>query len=344
MALTYNIEWRDTATLTTTPVSGITTLYYDLTGLTANTGYEFRVQETDGTTTSAWSAWYGFTTKSAGQSITLVDLQLATQTEPVNVASNLNNNSIQVNQSTQADNSVLTSNQVTASLDSTQITNSDSAAVIVDLGVQNISVEQVTAAETVVINTDSITTINLVVSEQVSSTAVVDLTQLGNLSTLILEQSLGLELVSLSQGDVIAGIESESVTQTGTAGVITDLVSEVVTIDQLTRAEIVNLLDGTGLSVLTVEQDSGLTPGDVSIINNVAVVSSEQGTESESIRTGIVVLIGVAIAEQVTEAEIADVIGSAMMVNPRSLRVKRTTIGYTINRNTSSFKVTLKTT
>ena len=62
--MSYNLEWRDTATLTTTVVTGITDPFYDLTGLTASTGYEFRVQETDGTTNSAWSAWSAFATTS----------------------------------------------------------------------------------------------------------------------------------------------------------------------------------------------------------------------------------------------------------------------------------------
>ena len=60
---TTTLEWRDTATLTTTQVTGITDLFYDLTGLTAASDYEFRVQEDDGTNTSAWSAWSGFTTE-----------------------------------------------------------------------------------------------------------------------------------------------------------------------------------------------------------------------------------------------------------------------------------------
>ena len=62
---TFNLEWRDTATLTTTTVTGITDLFYDLTGLTASEGYEFRVQEDDGSNQSSWSAWTGFTTAAA---------------------------------------------------------------------------------------------------------------------------------------------------------------------------------------------------------------------------------------------------------------------------------------
>lgn len=58
----YNVQWRDVATETTTTVSGISGLFYDLTGLTGSTLYEFRVQEDDGTTTSAYSAWFEFET------------------------------------------------------------------------------------------------------------------------------------------------------------------------------------------------------------------------------------------------------------------------------------------
>jgi hypothetical protein len=42
----------------TTSVTGITNLFYDLSGLTPATDYEFRVLETDGTISSAFSAWF----------------------------------------------------------------------------------------------------------------------------------------------------------------------------------------------------------------------------------------------------------------------------------------------
>jgi hypothetical protein len=60
----YNIEWRDLATQSTTSVSGIDALFYDVSGLQVGTNYEFRAQEYDGATTSAWSAWSGFSTAS----------------------------------------------------------------------------------------------------------------------------------------------------------------------------------------------------------------------------------------------------------------------------------------
>lgn len=63
---TYNLEWRDVATLTVTPVFGVVGESYELTGLSAGEDYEFRVQEVDGTNQSAWSAWSPFTTQGVG--------------------------------------------------------------------------------------------------------------------------------------------------------------------------------------------------------------------------------------------------------------------------------------
>ena len=68
--MSYNLEWRPVGGATTT-VTGITDLFYDLTGLTAGTDYEFRVQEDDGTTLSGWSAWTGFTTESVSEILVL---------------------------------------------------------------------------------------------------------------------------------------------------------------------------------------------------------------------------------------------------------------------------------
>jgi hypothetical protein len=63
--IAYNLEWRDTATQTTTLVTGITDLFYDLSGLTPATDYEFRVKEVAGGNESAFSSWTTVTTTSA---------------------------------------------------------------------------------------------------------------------------------------------------------------------------------------------------------------------------------------------------------------------------------------
>lgn len=70
---TFNLEWRDTATLTTTTITGTTDLFYDLTGLNTGEDYEWRVQESTGNTTSLWSAWSGFTTASGAATFSFSD-------------------------------------------------------------------------------------------------------------------------------------------------------------------------------------------------------------------------------------------------------------------------------
>ena len=80
--MTYNLEWRDTATLTTTQITGITDLFYDLSGLTTSTSYEFRVQEDDGTTTSDYSPWSGFTTTAPTLSLPNVNSITASSAVP----------------------------------------------------------------------------------------------------------------------------------------------------------------------------------------------------------------------------------------------------------------------
>jgi hypothetical protein len=72
---TYTLEWRLVAGPgATTSVTGINELFYDLSGLTASTDYEFRVLETDGTTPSAFSAWITVATAAA---VTYVDIAAA---------------------------------------------------------------------------------------------------------------------------------------------------------------------------------------------------------------------------------------------------------------------------
>ena len=61
----YNLQYRDIDTQTTTTVTGIDALFYDVTGLEQDTQYEFRVQENDGTTTSDYSDFVGFQTARA---------------------------------------------------------------------------------------------------------------------------------------------------------------------------------------------------------------------------------------------------------------------------------------
>ena len=58
----YNLQYRDTATLTTTSITGIDALFLDVTGLEKGEQYEFRVQEDDDGTVSDYSDWFEFQT------------------------------------------------------------------------------------------------------------------------------------------------------------------------------------------------------------------------------------------------------------------------------------------
>ncbi|MGO1500832.1 MAG: fibronectin type III domain-containing protein [Marinobacter sp.] len=70
---TFNLEWRDVTTQSTTTISGITGLSYALSNLTPGEGYEFRVQEVVGSDESAWSEWSAFTTESGSASVNITD-------------------------------------------------------------------------------------------------------------------------------------------------------------------------------------------------------------------------------------------------------------------------------
>jgi hypothetical protein len=66
----------------TTSVTGITDLFYDLSGLTPATNYEFRVLETDGTISSAFSNWFPVATTAA--TVTVEPTLSTTQTTALN--------------------------------------------------------------------------------------------------------------------------------------------------------------------------------------------------------------------------------------------------------------------
>jgi hypothetical protein len=65
-AVTYNLQWKLGTASTWTTVSGLTTNSYALSGLTANTAYNFQVQAVCSTSSSAYSTAASFTTASTG--------------------------------------------------------------------------------------------------------------------------------------------------------------------------------------------------------------------------------------------------------------------------------------
>lgn len=60
-----NDAWQSLGPGETTTIVDINDLFLDVTGLSTNTGYEWRVQEDDGTQQSDWSSWTTFTTTAA---------------------------------------------------------------------------------------------------------------------------------------------------------------------------------------------------------------------------------------------------------------------------------------
>lgn len=63
-ANSYNLQWKTAAATTFTTVTGIVNNFYNLTGLTAGTSYQYKVQSVCGTALSAYSPLSAFTTPS----------------------------------------------------------------------------------------------------------------------------------------------------------------------------------------------------------------------------------------------------------------------------------------
>ena len=87
--LSGGYTWVDISSPTVTTATDITDLFYDLTGLTAETDYEFRVQEDDGTNVSGWSDWTGFTTAAAATSVTMTISEATTAADTESAQANL---------------------------------------------------------------------------------------------------------------------------------------------------------------------------------------------------------------------------------------------------------------
>jgi hypothetical protein len=87
--LSGGYTWVDISSPTVTTATDITDLFYDLTGLTAETDYEFRVQEDDGTNVSGWSDWTGFTTAAAATSVTMTISEATSAADTESAQANL---------------------------------------------------------------------------------------------------------------------------------------------------------------------------------------------------------------------------------------------------------------
>lgn len=277
-SMTYTLEWRLVAGPgATTQVTGITDLFYDLSGLTAGTDYESRVLETDGTTPSAFSSWYSFTTASINQDVITVEL------------------------------------------------------------------EQITSAEAVAV--DSVSGVTPVPAEQITGAEAVAVSQVEQLPGVVTEHHVNTQLTPVSQVVNVGTTVSEVITEVQPV-VVVGTVMPVVAVysQQVTSVELLSLLDASGINVVVVEQNTGLGNHAVTASSSLSVVTLEQRTNGEVVSSASSLMLSVVNIEQFTDVDMVTILGSVMQVDPRCLRVKRTTVGYNVNRKTIMYTVTLKNT
>lgn len=87
MSVLYDLEWRLADDTPVGSVSGVTTVdYYDISGLTACTTYEWRVRADDAGEKSDWSAWSSFQTALV---TTAVDIAVAAPLPVINTGASV---------------------------------------------------------------------------------------------------------------------------------------------------------------------------------------------------------------------------------------------------------------
>lgn len=315
------------------------------------------------------AAWVEGQTPSAPQVIALVEGQSLTQTELVSLAAFMVPGTVSAQQlvqgspveigqaSAQAVSAVVAQQVVqsqTASISTItsailgltqQITSAETLDTTTKAQAITAVIEQVTQADA--LSLTEVQNVLSVVAQQLTQTEVAVIDQGGQaLVAATLEQVSQSQVLSVAQIATVTGVLAESQVQANTATVAATYTMNTVTLEQLTQAELIALTYGDGLTVVAVEQttDFVLPPLTVTMFGAPEMLEAEQLTEGVSPLTAAVMVVTCADIEQITEAEIADVIGTAKQLNPRSLRVNRTTIGYTVNRKSTGFTVTLKTT
>jgi len=321
---TYNLEWRDVATQTTTQVMGITDLFYDLTGLSASTAYEFRVQEDDGGTTSDWSEWYQFTTTAAGGgteiNLTLAPIQQHTQAEAVAAAQVSAVDAVILSQSANSEIASVSQIAMASGVESQQISQSQQASLALSALLGSVEAQQLTSAEALDVS----------------------IVQPDSLTVAVVEQLLQAQPVSSSQSALLEAVIGQSRTQALAVQVAADYTLMAVTAEQMAQVEALEILDGTGLQVVTLEQSTSSGTASVTLLALVDGTAVEQGTNANLVVTAATLAITASQAEQLTEAEIADIVGSAMFLDPRELTVSRTTTGFTVRRTTPTYTMQFK--
>lgn len=309
-----------------------------------------------------------FVAVAADQDVTLVSGQQVTQAVTANVDQVAAINAIVASQQTQSQASPVQQIAALSSVDAQQ----ESQAVSVDIStaavmdITAILLEQITQAQAVTVDqvaqaaaviaqqltqgaplsAEQVAELASVVVEQITQAQAVDVSivQPDDLTVAVIEQLTQAQSINASQSAQVTGVSAESLTEVQAVAVAAEYSLVTVTGEQLTQARAVEILDGAGLNVVTLEQATQAQAASVNLALLLQTIKGEQATDGQTSVVAATLLLSAVDVEQLTEAEIADVLGSALFVDPRSLRVKRTTIGYTVNRKTDSFRLKPKTT
>lgn len=218
---------------------------------------------------------------------------------------------------------------------------------------QTVTVDQVAQAAAVIaqqltqgapLSTEQVADLATVVVEQITQAQAVDVSIVrpDDLTVAVIEQLTQAQSIPTSQSAKVTGVSAESRTQAQAAAVAAEYSLVAVTSEQITQALAVEILDGTGLNVVTLEQATQAQAATVTLLTLVNGIPAETRHEVSTIATAATMLVTANEAQQLTEADIADILGSAMQLDPRELTITRTTAGFHVRRTTPTYRLQFK--
>ncbi len=218
---------------------------------------------------------------------------------------------------------------------------------------QTVTVDHVAQAAAVIaqqltqgapLSTEQVADLATVVVEQITQAQAVDVSIVrpDDLTVAVIEQLTQAQSIPTSQSAQVTGVSAESRTQAQAATVAAEYSLVAVTSEQITQAQAVEILDGTGLNVVTLEQATQAQAATVTLLALVNGIPAETRQEASTIATAATMLVTANEAQQLTEADIADILGSAMQLDPRELTITRTTAGFHVQRTTPTYRLQFK--
>jgi hypothetical protein len=252
--------------------------------------------------------------------LTLAPLQQHTQAEAVAAAQVSAVDAVILSQSANSEIASVSQIATASGVESQQISQAQQAGLALSALLGSVEAQQLTSAEALDVS----------------------IVQPDSLTVAVVEQLLQAEPVSASQSAFLETVIGQSRTEALAVQVAADYTLMAVTAEQLAQVEALEILDGTGLQVVMVEQSTSSETANVTLLALVNGAAAEQGTNANLVVTAATLVITASQAEQLTEAEIADIVGSAMFLDPRELTVSRTTTGFTVRRTTPTYTMQFK--